>query len=65
MLMTRSEINEMVMNMEFDQVYAEFIMNSKTEVLITNGDMLLEKMEAGFLLDEFIDHLCELHEAVE
>lgn len=63
--MTRSEINEMVMNMEFDQVYAEFIMNSKTEVLITNGDMLLEKMEAGFLLDEFIDHLCELHEAVE
>lgn len=63
--MTRSEINEMVMNMEFDHAYAEFIMNSKTEELITNGDMLLEKMEAGFLLDEFIDHLCELHEAVE
>lgn len=42
-----------------DDAYAEYIMANALphERLIYNGDTLLDAMEAGYLLDDFIDHM--------
>ena len=57
--MNRREISEDVFNGDYDAQYAEFIMeHSKGDRVVCNGDSLLEAMEAGYMIDEFIDFLC-------
>ena len=57
--MNRKEISAGVLEGEYDAQYATYIMeNSKGDLAIGNGDSLLEAMEAGYMMDEFIDFLC-------
>ncbi len=57
--MNRKEISTAVFNCEYDEQYAEYIMDhSRGERVICNGATLLEAMEAGYMVDEFIDYLC-------
>lgn len=57
--MNRREIATAVFEGEYDEQYAEFIMeHSKGERVICNGDTLLEAMEACYMIYEFIDFLC-------
>ncbi len=58
-IMTRQEINRKVMEGEMDTAYAEYIMgNAPADTMCCNGDQLLELMESGFMMEEFVDHLC-------
>jgi hypothetical protein len=43
-------------NAEMQEIYAEFIMERAAgERLICNGDMLVDAMEDGYLLEEFLE----------
>lgn len=47
-----SKVDDLIYSAE----YAEFIMDqaSNGEIIVCNGDMLLEAQEAGFMFDEFL-----------
>lgn len=43
---------------EFERNYAGFIMNNASgDVLICNGDMLIQAMEDGYLYTEFLESM--------
>ena len=57
--MNRQQISNAIFTGIYDEQYAQFIMeHSKGERVICSGDTLLEAMEAGYMIDEFIDFMC-------
>ena len=58
---TRSQLFTAYEHGDLDDQYADFIMEhgDPSEVVICNGDTLLEAMERGYLLNEFILSMVE------
>ena len=57
----KAHIQARVWNGDLYEEYADYVMvHSPGDRLICNGDMLIDAMEAGYLQDEFIDHMARL-----
>ena len=57
--MNRESIKYAIENDVYSEEYSAFIMNRcGGDRLICNGDMLIEAIEDGYLLGEFLDSLC-------
>lgn len=56
--MTEEQFEEQFDNFDLDSEYSEYIMrNNNGGRIICNGDSLISAIEAGYMYDEFKDHM--------